>query len=493
VGLLAAILVMLILEGLFFSFLVDDSFISYRYAVNLTQGEGLVFNPGERVEGYSNFLWVVFLAGLKAIGVPIVMASKCLGVLLSVGSVTFAFLLSRKLSDAKGILVLASVFLSATDIGFVRWSVAGMETQLAVFLFLAAVFFFAREMQTRSRLQLSAILLGLLSVTRPEAPVLFVAALAFRVWQRKKSWSSADTIWIASYALVVLPFLAFRYSYYGSLMPNSYYAKTGGGVKRIAAGIRYANQFFASNGGYVLVPLLSVPFIFGRRKLVLVYVFLVAYLFFIVYVGGDHMDDFRFFVPILPLVFLLAQEGMIELSRLLKRWGRPFLVLALLGLALSNIVQDYYGAAVLWWGDAKDQIRLLKDGTFHPERVYDRARVGLWLKENADPDMVVAVEDCGMIPYYSDLVTIDMFGLMDTHLARLKGMMHHKFDASYVLQRRPDLVILIRYPEWLGGEPFWQSEVDRQLAANETFRREYRIRHRIEGEKRWFLIYERGS
>jgi hypothetical protein len=98
-----------------------------------------------------------------------------------------------------------------------------------------------------------------------------------------------------------------------------------------------------------------------------------------------------------------------------------------------------------------------------------------------------------MIPYYSGLVTIDMFGLMDTHLARLEGMMHRKFDAVYVLEREPDIVILIRYPEWLGDEPFWQSEIDRNLVANDAFQDGYRILHRIEGTERWFLIYERRS
>ena len=45
-------------------FLTDDAFISFRYARNLLEGNGLVFNPGERVEGYSNFLWVLELAAL---------------------------------------------------------------------------------------------------------------------------------------------------------------------------------------------------------------------------------------------------------------------------------------------------------------------------------------------------------------------------------------------------------------------------------------------
>ena len=44
-------------------FLSDDSFISFRYARHLAEGHGLVWNSGERIEGYTNFLWVLFMAG----------------------------------------------------------------------------------------------------------------------------------------------------------------------------------------------------------------------------------------------------------------------------------------------------------------------------------------------------------------------------------------------------------------------------------------------
>src|SRR5207249_9160233 len=46
----------------------DDAFISYRYAANLAHGLGLVYNPGERVEGYSNFLWTLLMAVVVLLG-----------------------------------------------------------------------------------------------------------------------------------------------------------------------------------------------------------------------------------------------------------------------------------------------------------------------------------------------------------------------------------------------------------------------------------------
>src|SRR5205823_2531369 len=62
-------------------FVIDDAFISFRYAENLVRGYGLVFNPGERVEGYTNFLWVLIIAGAKALGGDSLLSAKVLGTL----------------------------------------------------------------------------------------------------------------------------------------------------------------------------------------------------------------------------------------------------------------------------------------------------------------------------------------------------------------------------------------------------------------------------
>ncbi|MCS6774610.1 MAG: hypothetical protein NZ693_10935 [Thermoflexales bacterium] len=70
--------------ALFHEFTIDDAYITFRYVKQWVAGNGLVFNIGERVEGYSNFLWIVLLAPLYALGVDLVLASKVLGVLLGV-------------------------------------------------------------------------------------------------------------------------------------------------------------------------------------------------------------------------------------------------------------------------------------------------------------------------------------------------------------------------------------------------------------------------
>ena len=63
---------------------LDDAYISFRYAENLVAGDGLVFNPGERVEGYTNFLWVMGVAALNLVGLGSVEAAKLMGAVCTI-------------------------------------------------------------------------------------------------------------------------------------------------------------------------------------------------------------------------------------------------------------------------------------------------------------------------------------------------------------------------------------------------------------------------
>lgn len=76
-------------QFLFLDWTSDDAYISFRYAENLSGGRGLVFNAGEKVEGYSNFLWVVLLAAGNFLGLAPVWTAKALG-FLSVVYLIFA-------------------------------------------------------------------------------------------------------------------------------------------------------------------------------------------------------------------------------------------------------------------------------------------------------------------------------------------------------------------------------------------------------------------
>ena len=111
----------------FSRFTVDDAYISYRYSENFADGQGLVFNQGEKVEGYSNFLWVLILGLLKKVSVDVILASKILG-LLSLLAVLIAYYLIVRAFTRAPLFAAASLWLLVTNFGLVFFSVTGMET-----------------------------------------------------------------------------------------------------------------------------------------------------------------------------------------------------------------------------------------------------------------------------------------------------------------------------------------------------------------------------
>ncbi|MBE7560362.1 hypothetical protein HS125_16035 [bacterium] len=107
-----------------FGFLVDDAFISFRYAENLAAGRGLVFNPGERVEGYSNLLWVLILAGANRLGLPTIATAQGLGCVAAFLALMLTFFLRRRSPAHFAALLLAA------SLPWALWAVSGMETLL---------------------------------------------------------------------------------------------------------------------------------------------------------------------------------------------------------------------------------------------------------------------------------------------------------------------------------------------------------------------------
>ena len=97
IGLLSLVF-FLALIGLFWHFTIDDAYITFRYAGNLARGHGPVYNPGERVEGYTSFLWMLLMAVVSAIGWDPVIAAKVLGTACSLLTLLVTYRLARFVS-----------------------------------------------------------------------------------------------------------------------------------------------------------------------------------------------------------------------------------------------------------------------------------------------------------------------------------------------------------------------------------------------------------
>ena len=420
--------------------MLDDAFISFRYAENFAAGHGLVFNPGERVEGYTTFLWVLILGAGKAIGLNVVPFSQNLGALFAMGTILllmFAHHFSGHISAWASLL--AALFLGTCGI-FTPWPSSGMEVSLFTFLVLVSLLFHfslsEKEKKGIRKLLLLGACLALGSLTRPEGLLIAGFVLAERLLMgRKAGWKNFHPVFL-SFAGIYLPYFCWRLAYYGYLLPNTFYVKVGASTAQISRGIAYFKDFLSP--AFLLIATGLITFVTLRwfrayRKLLLIPLILFFYTAYIVMVGGDTMPAFRFFAPLMPLICLLAGIGVGSLL------GPKRLVAALgLVLSLAAIVYNLYQIK----NDSHIHQRIQRDQVAAHGR-----EVGIWLRMHSRPDAVIATNTAGSIPYFSRLKTIDMLGLNDVHIAhrpiaRLgKGRAgHEKGDGAYVLSRRPDYI-----------------------------------------------------
>ena len=222
-----------------YRFLCDDAFISFRYARNLASGHGLVFNPGhERVEGFTNPLWVLALAGLDVAGAPPEATANVLSLCLTVVLwwVVARAALELLPHDASPWLALVPLAWLALTRSVAVWGTSGLETRLFEVLTLSGIFVLMREVDATSRgerssFPWSAALLGLAVWTRPDALLIggaSLAAAAAVLLMRRRLAARTALRYGAAFGGIVGILFAVRRAYYGAWLPNTYYAKVDG-------------------------------------------------------------------------------------------------------------------------------------------------------------------------------------------------------------------------------------------------------------------------
>ena len=421
----------------FFGATCDDAFISLRYVRNLLDGHGLVFNPGERVEGYSNFLWIAALAGAGALGADLVVAAKALGL----ASLVLWLGASLRLAGALGLGALergALLFLlgSLWPVGY--YAVSGLETVFYAALLTAAV---AAQARNDGRLTpgVAAWLLAA-ALTRPEgvifAPIL--AAVHFARHREARSLVPAALLFAAGYAA----FVGWRFAYYGAWVPNTYLVKSptreglGGPVGRLLiGGLDEVVAFLGHAGGPIVAALVAVGALRGRHPAApLAAAALAGGFFFVKFAGGDWMPGYRFLVPFLPLWWLVALSGW-------RFLGERLAVSAAVTRAATAAVVAAVGLLAL-----EESVRFHLDRGRYPYFVMtseDMIAAAREIDGRYPPGTEIVSWRIGALAYYSDLVVIDTWGLTDAHIARLRyaGQATDARLAEYLLSRRPRLVL----------------------------------------------------
>ncbi len=460
-------------------FVKDDAYISFRYAHNLVHGKGLVFNVGDKLEGYTNFLWVLILAPFEALGWDLFQVCEVIGTALGIGllieTTRFSWWLGGERKDLSG--AWASVWL-ATSSSMVLWAKGGLEQPLAQLLPVVGAFLLWRSRDAlstlgegldprgKSRLErnhlVAGVLLGLGCLTRPELhaiAAIVALPLAFDVVRTRKL-SRGALLYLAGVLAVTVPAHAWRYWYYGSLFPNTFYVKTGTGAQIWKEGLKTLRDMFEFNATGALFVLAPLAFADRKRLVEKTTMAVIAVVFFVFYVkvGVDEMQWHRLYLPALPFVAILAALGLRNLlgaiARALGDTDTKQALLAgvgwfLIGWAAINsfrfTYKEFHGF------DGHGDLA----GTYHPD-------LGKFVVRHERPGALVAFQDMGSTPYHApDIDWLDFIGLVDGTVAHARhdhglhpfiGVDENneqaKYDAEmreYYWKRNPEWAVLTIY------------------------------------------------
>jgi arabinofuranosyltransferase len=436
--------------GLRLSFTQDDAFILFRYAANLLAGHGLVFNPGEWVEGYTCPLWLLMLAGCKIVWIDFLAASRLLGLVFGVGTLWVVYGLGKTVMRDEGSwwLVVIAPALLALNPSFASFATSGLDTALFTFLFTTTIWGFVVSYRKNRFPVWLALALVLLTLTRPEGILVF--AIIWLCWViRPNGGIRLPRLLLpaVTYAVPMAAITAWRWITYGYALPNPAYAKVFFDSQSLVQGLDYTWAFLSAYGwfgGVVVLVALPVVIRSGNR---IVWRFLAALLvvftLYIIAIGGDVLKGLRFFVPLLPIYYLLVQGGV----GILRKWwfqGKAWRLAP--GMAAIVILVLLVGQG-LQYPRELDRVRLENGLT-------DKmSALGKWFVAHQPAETSIAANSIGALGYYTGYKIVDMVGLVDETIAHHPQIMEgiqspakeRTYHAAHVLGQCPDFIVFDTY------------------------------------------------
>lgn len=450
----------LVVNGVRYFTLFDDAMISMRYAKNLVHGFGLVWNPGgARVEGFTNFLWTMYMAFWHLLPIStakIALPLQVSGLLLVIGSLVLVRKISEHLSNYNAYVVFAALVLTASYQPINYWALKGMETSVLGFIILLLVWRIFVCIDHNTFDPLLFFILGAALLIRPDAATIFLGVGLFLMMampeHRKKNILLGLGIFLAIQGAMTM----FRLLYYNDFLPNTYYLKMTGvpATIRIQRGLTVAWQFVRSMSYLLFVLPFAYSMLYEKNKKIwfMLYLFLIQF-FYSIYVGGDawewwgHLAN-RYICIVMPLFFIvlsLSINFLLQQGTSYLRMGAFFKKCCFIILIVITIIQMHRG-----FGSAVFR-NLINFPTFQMEEDKNNVLLALRIKEITTTEAKIAVGWAGVPPYFSDRLSIDLLGKNDAYIAHQKakgglgGLFdpgHNKYDWSYSIGKlEPDLVL----------------------------------------------------
>jgi len=449
------------IDGRRYFCLFDDAMISMRYAWNFSHGSGIVWNPGEYVQGYTNFLMVILMsiATFFFDKSSAVLALQILGIAILLGIAVANMEIGKRIFASKDhqhreLFDILCFVGALAYYPLVFWSLMGMETGLVTLLILLSVLAALNYCANKNRADIIqlGIYTGLAFLARNDSILLVFPIWLYILWEIWKSKNNrrAFSDFAAAGALfsvIAIGLLAFQYFYYGEILPNTYALKMTGMplLFRIRNGIGFIIPFLIEMALLVGLPILDLFLNFRKGKLLLFSMFISA-TGYQIYVGGDPWDYWRMLAPSVPLLIMLfvyaAFDFVDYLSNLRlngfarKKYIAPTLIttLTLFGLISANM---------RFWPEISFATK-----PYQTEGNQIAVNTSIAINQLLTENSTVGVFWAGSIPYFTEKHAVDFLGKSDRYIAHLpadvsgsiswSGMQsvpgHNKYDLDYSIK-----------------------------------------------------------
>ena len=308
----------LFISLIMFNQIEEDAFIYFRFAANIADGHGYVFNAGgEHIESGSSLIWQFIIALLCYTPVNIIFATKLVGIGFGCLALYLVYLISKECIADRHLQIIPPALL-AVSIPFYCWSQRGLETPF----FLCTVLALAYICCNKKLYRYWHIFAFIVFCARPEGFVILLSIIPFLIFKRK---TLPHFVWNVSVLVILVCCITFvRIYYFHDLVPHPFYIKMAGGF---AYGFDSLIQYL-NNNFLVFLMLPAIPAFFTKRfwsppLLFVIMPFLVLTTFWFVLGGDDIFKPYdRKIIPALAFFCIVVATAY---DRLYKEYYRLFL------------------------------------------------------------------------------------------------------------------------------------------------------------------------
>lgn len=519
---LLIIILIFVLHAVYLNCVFEDAFISFRFAKNLADGYGLRWNTDEApVEGYTNFLWVLISAFVLKFGIYLPRFSQIFGVAAGILTLAFMYRFSHRLLGLGRMGSLIPCLFFAFSGPAATWAASGMETSLFGFFLLLGVYFFASYLKFNKQRDLffCYLLLFFATLTRPEGFGVFVIIVVLNLvavkWFARRFRDAIFPVFV--YLIPFFAYFGWRVWYFGFLLPNTFYAKTGGSLFQYLRGLKYSGLFFF----LFILPfaLIAIFLMWEKRKTLFrkiskpdllhhieryVGAYIcgsvgVIYILFIIYEGGDYMAMFRFFAPVISFIYILfgiiVHTLFVSVARSKAKVfaGVIFLIFALSATFIQStpLEEKFFKIPAFMHGT----YRGVQTERWHSARLTLIGKFFNRYKKSKNESLTTRA--IGAISYYSKMKVYDQNGLVDPEIAHQKGVDlgkgfpgHEKANLFHVLSKKPNYVVfdrrIYKKPRRI---PNYGSEINTFIRKNYRLS-SYWLEDRVNDEKGYLTFLE---